>query len=243
MILALDIGNTRWKMGLFDGDTLVSHQAVTSWTTELLVAFGNQHNVHSVIYASVTNLPDHFDEILGHSFSTLELTHGTPLPFVNQYTTPHTLGKDRLAAIAGAQALYPHKNCLVIDSGTCIKYDLITASGVYMGGNISPGLNMRSKAMHVFTARLPEVTQHWPSHFIGWNTETALQNGAFLGTLLEMNGFIKLFDSEYHPLMVTVTGGDAKNIFDRIQHPEKVHEPNLTLYGLNHILTHQLQAS
>ncbi|HAD11550.1 MAG TPA: pantothenate kinase [Saprospirales bacterium] len=243
MILALDIGNTRWKMGLFDGNTLAFQQVVTSWTTEQLVAFGNQHNVQSVIYAAVIELPDHFQEILEQHFTTLELKHATPLPFVNRYTTPHTLGKDRLAAVAGAQALYTHKNCLVIDCGTCIKYDLITAPGVYMGGNISPGLNMRSKAMHVFTARLPEVTQHWPGHFIGWNTESALQNGAFLGTVLEMNGFIKLFESEYHPLLVTITGGDAKNIFDRIEHSEKVHEPNLTLYGLNHILTHQLQAS
>lgn len=241
MILALDIGNTRWKMGLFDGKTLVFQQVVTGWQTEQLIAFGNQHGVKSIIYATVSSLPIDFHAKLEGVFSAVALSHQTPLPFDNQYTTPETLGKDRLAAIAGAQALYPQQNCMVLDCGTCIKYDLITDSGVYKGGNIAPGLQMRTKAMHVFTARLPEVNLQWPNYFIGSDTETALQNGAFLGSLLEINGFINLFKSTFNPLFLVVTGGDAPFLFQHIQYPEKVHEPHLTLLGLNHILTFNRQ--
>lgn len=244
MNLVLDIGNTRWKMGLFEGGKLTSHQVVTNWTAEQLVEYGNLRGVQRVMISSVANLEDDFHNRLDQSFPVyLELTHTTPLPFENQYATPQTLGKDRLAAIAGAQALYPQKNCLVIDCGTCIKYDLLTADGVYKGGNIAPGLGMRAKAMHEFTARLPEVSQHLPSNFIGTSTETALQNGAFLGSLLEMKGFAALFETHYAPCIPVLTGGDAGFLFPHFHFPGKQLEPHLTLIGLHHILTYNHQAN
>lgn len=229
-------------MGLFDGRELAFEQVVLEWSAEQVIAFGNLHKVNSVICSSVRSIDEFFHQALAAQFDYLELTHLTALPFQNQYATPATLGKDRLAAIAGAQALYPGINCLVVDCGTCIKYDLLTSEGSFIGGNIAPGLIMRSKAMHHFTAQLPEVALQLPENYIGDSTQTALQNGAFRGAILEMNGFVRLFHSDYQPLQVILTGGDSNFLFSVIEATDKRLEPHLTLHGLNHILTHNRQA-
>jgi type III pantothenate kinase len=236
MNLALDIGNTRHKIGLFDGDRLLESKVATDWSKNDLLDYCNQQDVRSIIVSSVSTPGLSLNEILAPHFNLLELTHETPLPFVNQYTTPLTLGKDRLAAVAGAHALMPGKHCLIIDCGTCIKYDVLTETGNYVGGNIAPGLQMRTKAMHFFTARLPEVELMVPTDFIGVSTESALQNGAFRGAALETEGFVKLFKKRFKALNVILTGGDA-SFFQAFLSPENLHlEPDLTLYGLNDIL-------
>jgi len=236
MNLALDIGNTRHKIGLFDGDRLLESKTATHWSKDDLIDYCNQQGVRSIIVSSVSTPDRSLNEILAQHFNLLELTHETPLPFINQYTTPQTLGKDRLAAVAGANTLMPGKHCLIIDFGTCIKYDLLKKTGVYLGGNIAPGLQMRAKAMHSFTARLPEVALPVPADFIGISTESALQNGAFRGAALETEGFINLFQNRFKPLNVILTGGDA-SFFQTFLSPENLYmEPDLTLYGLNNIL-------
>lgn len=243
MNLTLDIGNTRTKIGLFRGNELAEQAIWTRWTLADVTAFGNQVKATHVIVSSVAE-PDEAlrQELAGH-FQLLELTHRTPLPFENQYQTPETLGKDRLAAIAGAHFLFPKKNCLVVDCGTCIKYDVLTDDGVYHGGNIAPGAQMRISAMHHFTARLPEVEMQMPQDFTGHSTETALQNGALRGAVLEIQGFARLFEKKYgHPensgqaLTVILTGGDAAFFRSHLNIQNLIHEPELTLFGLNHIL-------
>ncbi len=236
MNLALDIGNTRRKIGLFNGSRLLERKVVTDWTPDELLAYCNQAGVRSIILSSVVALGESLQTVLAQSFDLLELTHETRLPFENQYTTPLTLGKDRLAAVAGAQALMPRQHTLVIDCGTCIKYDILTAAGVYLGGNIAPGIQMRARAMHEFTARLPEVELEMPSDFIGNSTKTALQNGAFLGAALEIGGFAGLFQNHLSPLNVILTGGDSSFLKPYLNIQNLTLEPDLTLYGLNNIL-------
>jgi type III pantothenate kinase len=236
--LTLDIGNTRTKIGLFRGKKLVEQAIWTDWTLQDLPAYGNRAGVDRVILSSVAEPGEALRELLGDHFHVLELTHLTPLPFENRYTTPQTLGKDRLAAVAGAQALLPGHNCLVVDCGTCIKYDLLTLDNVYCGGNIAPGARMRIQAMHHFTARLPEVAVHMPADFTGTSTETALQNGALRGAALEIEGFVRLFEQQYKPLTVILTGGDAAFFQPHLHLDHLIHEPELTLIGLNHILEH-----
>jgi len=236
MNLALDIGNTRHKIGLFNESRLLESQVVTDWRTEDLLAYCNQAGVRSIILSSVAAPDESLRKTLNQYFDLLELTNETSLPFENQYTTPHTLGKDRLAAVAGAQALLPRQHCLVVDCGTCIKYDVLTGAGKYLGGNIAPGAQMRTRAMHEFTARLPEVEMQMPSDFIGHNTETALQNGAFLGAVLEIGSFVDLFQKRLNPLNVILTGGDAAFFKPHLNVQYLTFEPHLTLYGLNNIL-------
>lgn len=236
MTLALDIGNTRWKLGLFEGNRLVASNLVSDWGAAALVAYGQAHGVRQLVFSSVAGTDEPLLRVLRQAFEVLEWTPETPLPFENRYTTPQTLGKDRLAAVAGVQALWPGRNALVVDCGTCIKYDVLTERGEYLGGNIAPGVQMRSKAMHEFTARLPEVGLEMPSDFVGNSTQTALQNGAFRGAVLEVMGFVGLFQQRFADLQVFLTGGDALFLQPYLSIPHVRHEPDLTLHGLNHIL-------
>lgn len=241
MNLTLDIGNTRRKIGRFNGTKLIETKIVTDWSTHELLDYCNQNGVRSIILSSVAKPEETLCQTLRQYFDFLELTHQTPLPFENLYTTPQTLGKDRLAAVAGAQALLPRQHCLVVDCGTCIKYDLLTEAGHYLGGNIAPGAYMRTKAMHEFTARLPEVGMEMPEGLIGNSTETALQNGAFRGAALEIEGFIQLFKKQFNPLQIILTGGDA-DFFQPFLNPYNLStQPHLTLYGLNNILIFNTQ--
>jgi type III pantothenate kinase len=236
MNVCVDIGNSRVKIGLFQQKILLDQCVWEDWTVDQIVAFGRQHGAQKVIFSSVIQHDPSFERCLRENFQTIELTSETALPFENRYDTPETLGKDRLAAVAGAHALFPGTNNLVIDCGTCIKYDLLTSDGVYLGGNIAPGANMRIQAMHHFTARLPLVPMEIPRHFIGKSTTTALQNGALRGACLEITGTIGLFEQEYAPLHVVLTGGDALFFEPYLTLPGGATEPDLTLYGLNNIL-------
>jgi type III pantothenate kinase len=239
MNLVLDIGNTRSKLGLFSGSNLLEKTVWTNWTTDELIAFGNHKGVQCIMLSSVAKPVAELLDLLRPYFTVLELTHDTPLPFVNAYGTPQTLGKDRLAAVAGAHALYGGENCLVVDCGTCIKYDLMRATGEYIGGNIAPGARMRIQAMHHFTARLPEVAQKMPANFWGHSTETALQNGALRGAALEIEGFYRVFAARFASLHLIMTGGDAEFFRANLSIHPIILEPDLTLIGLNHILEYQ----
>ncbi|MEO6757812.1 MAG: type III pantothenate kinase [Saprospiraceae bacterium] len=241
MNLALDIGNTRTKLGLFRGSELVEQTVWTDWTGADLQAYCEQAGVERIAFASVAGSEEILFDLLADRFELRELTTETPLPFRNRYATPQTLGKDRLAAVAGAQALYPATDCLVIDCGTCIKYEWLTATGVYEGGNIAPGAKMRIQAMHHFTARLPEVPLELPVEEIGRSTQTALQNGALLGAILEIRGFVQLFRAKSPQLQVIITGGDAAFFAPHLEIDHLKVEPNLTLIGLNHLFTPRLQ--
>ena len=251
--LAIDIGNTRTKLGLFQGQVLLERHRWTEWSIENLVDYGKQAGVRRALVSSVAEPNPHILESLSKHFVAFELDHLTPLPFKNAYRTPNTLGKDRLAAVAGAQTLFPDTACVVIDCGTCIKYEWLTADGTYGGGNIAPGAQMRLKAMHHFTARLPEAPMHLPDAVVGYSTETALQIGALYGAVLEMAGFVHTFSKAAGSAppdslpQTILTGGDAPFFLPHLrpllenqtptQHPIRLTvEPDLTLYGLNHIL-------
>ncbi len=237
--LTLDIGNTRTKLGLFQGKNLLERLVWTDWTVRQVLDYGNRAGVERVMFCSVAEPDADLIAQLTLRWPTWELTHETPLPFVNAYQTPHTLGKDRLAAVAGAQALWPGEHCMVVDCGTCIKYELLTADGTYHGGNIAPGLKMRIRAMHEFTARLPEVPPMMPADVVGHSTETALQNGALRGAALEIEGFAQLFGRRTGPLRTVLTGGDADFLTPHLNIPNLTTQADLTLFGLNHILNTQ----
>lgn len=241
MNLCLDIGNTRVKVGVFDGARMLHQAQWPAWTPEDIQALHQRFALRRAIVSSVASPDPHLLPYLDRmGLHAQALSTQTRLPFTNGYATPDTLGKDRLAAVAGAHALYPQRNVLVIDAGTCIKYDCLDANAVYHGGNIAPGLHMRIRAMHEQTARLPMVPLVFPSAFVGSSTETALQNGALLGAVLEIQGFAALFRRQWPGLLVLLTGGDAEFLRPQLALPECTVEPDLLLIGLNHLLNHNL---
>ena len=176
---------------------------------------------------ALTNLP-----VSGRK---IELGPDTPLPIRIVYATPKTLGRDRIAAACGAMALLPGRHCLVVDAGTCITLDLVLASGVFLGGNIAPGLQMRLEAMHEKTARLPLADRAWPELPFGDSTMHALQNGACLGALQEIERTWLAARDAFGTVALVLTGGDAPFLAERIKY-EIFAAPGLVARGLYQIL-------
>lgn len=238
MNLCIDIGNTRAKIGIFHGTQLLEKLTVPTVSETDIRALSEKYSLEGAIWSNVASANEWRKYFSGATFPVLEFTHNTPLPIVSQYKTPETLGLDRLAAVTGASALYPGTNCLVIDLGTCIKYEVLNKNGVYLGGNIAPGAAMRIRAMNHFTARLPEVEMNMPVSPIGTSTETALQNGALLGVLLEMKGYIELIQATFPGIKVILSGGDAAFFARQPALGTVTVQPDLILHGLNSILKH-----
>ncbi len=245
MNLAVDIGNTQIKVGLFAKNVL-QEQWRLSGVSEVL-ALVDDKNVSAAIVSSVKEADDLTARVPSGVF-TLVLNGHTALPFVNHYLTPHTLGTDRVAAVAGAQHHLPRQNTLVIDAGTCITYDLIDRKAQYQGGLISPGLTMRLRAMHTFTARLPLVSWSEPRTLspTAQTTEAGLHGGAVLGASAEIAQMIRMYADNYPDLHVIICGGDAEYLLTQLRryHAEAsapiVHQPELILTGLNSILQHHV---
>lgn len=232
MNLALDIGNSRIKIGLFNKDDLIESVEIKEAG---LVNFLTGKSIQNAILSTVKALsPDVLKSAQQHCTNTLVLDPTTPLPIAVNYKTPETLGVDRLAAAVGALK-YSQTNVLVIDIGTCITYDLIDSKHIFQGGLIAPGLNMRLKAMHEFTSGLPLAELKSTQNLIGKTTEECLLSGALNGTTAEITQIIRLYIQQFEHLEVIICGGDALFFENKLEIDIFV-VPNLVLEGLNSIL-------
>ena len=233
--LCLDVGNTNSKIAVFKGEEMIFFRKVKRILVKHVKEIYKKYRYNKVIYSLTGAISPY---VLGHlerNYHLLELNHHTPIPIGNDYQTPETLGRDRIAGMVGAYSLYPSQNNLVIDAGTCITYDFLNVDNIYIGGNIAPGVEMRLMAMNRFTDKLPLVEKKRNDQFLGTSTRTALQNGAVLGTKCEIDSFIMLLRGKYNQINVILTGGDAIFFAEMIKTKIFVH-PNLVLYGLNKIL-------
>jgi type III pantothenate kinase len=238
--LCIDIGNTRIKMGWFRDAHLLSSTSLLRTEITQIKTFLTNHTAENIIYSTVAEaLPQVVVDSTPVKTKVLELSTNLKLPVTLRYRTPQTLGLDRLAGVIGAQALHPNTHCLIIDAGTCITYDFLTAEGVYLGGNISPGWQMRLDAMPYYTARLPRAASKVPEYWVGEDTETALQNGAFWGLSLEIQGYIDRWATEYPAINVLLTGGDADFFAKKLKSKIFVNQ-NLVLWGLNKTLNYNV---
>ena len=238
--LTLDVGNTRTKIALWDNDKVTFQDTIPYLTIPYLKKHAYNRKKVNCILSVTGSLTSDIESWLTdryHNFTTL--SHHTPVPIANKYRTPHTLGKDRLAAVVGAHAEFSDADCLVIDAGTCITYDLVSAAGEYLGGNISPGIRMRLKAMHQLTERLPDVAPGEPQKWLGNDTVSALRNGAQRGALLEVRGFVNKFRRRYRAVNVVFTGGDADFFVGHFK-SRIFARPNLVASGLNQILKYNV---
>lgn len=193
------------------------------------------------ILSSVKPYDEDLKDFLKNNFGYfLELDHVTKLPIENLYETPETLGKDRLAAAVGANELFPDQNLLIIDAGTAVTYDLVSDKNQFLGGNISPGMEMRFKALNQFTGRLPLVGQSDYYQQFGRNTVEAIRAGVQNGLIFEMEQTIEFFNRNYQNLQIIMTGGDSYFFDKKLNYSIFVHF-NLTLIGLNRILEHNAE--
>ena len=239
MNLIIDTGNTRTKLALFNKEEFVSVQKIknTAVLVELKKLFKTAHIKHAII-SSVAGISNEIINFLKNKITLVVLDSTTKIPFKNLYKTPKTLGVDRIALMAAAQKNYPHKNVLVIDAGTCITYDFLNDKNEYFGGAIAPGLKMKYKAMHQFTANLP-LLKPKANVKIGNSTKNAMHQGVINGTVLEMEGIIHQYKKNNDNLTVVLTGGDT--IFlAKLLKSSIFANPNFLLEGLNHILNYNL---
>ena len=239
MNLVIDIGNSRIKLSVFNRGDVIFTVPLDEITPENIQMLKDEHpSLNKAILSTVKDVSPGLKNYLAANFDTfIVLDAETPLPIENLYQTKKTLGKDRIAAVVGAFDLYPNTNILIIDAGTAITFDIINEAGQYLGGNISPGLEMRFKALNQFTGRLPLVQKNDFENLYGRTTEEAIRAGVQHGVVFETDKAIETFKEFYNNLKVIITGGDA-NFFDKkLKNSFFVHF-NLTALGLNRILEH-----
>lgn len=234
--LAIDVGNTCIKIALFNGYSLMQTWIYSTFSAPDFETIIKQHAVERVILSNVTTNNLVADFFMQHT-KVLMLEPTTAVPFKNLYESPETLGTDRMALVSAAVHNFKNTACLVISCGTCITYDVVNAQAEFLGGVISPGLNMRLNAMHKFTGKLPLAKLHEPTNIIGKNTNSCLQHGAFTAALHEINGFIQQYQEVFKPLQVVITGGDAPILAKHLKSNIFVAQ-NFLLNGLNIILQH-----
>ncbi|MCM1313003.1 MAG: type III pantothenate kinase [Bacteroides sp.] len=237
MNLAIDIGNTTVKVAVFDGQELVYYEKMEGHGLDGLEKLSDDYFIERCIVSSTVNVTDEMKSRISAARigSIIYFDSATRVPVKNLYRTPNTLGTDRLAAAVGAYCAGKGRDTLVVDMGTAITYELVTAQGEYLGGNISPGIEMRLKALHEFTAKLPKVDRKGEKPFWGRDTETAIRCGVLDGVRHEIEGFIKELIVKYPYLVVFLTGG---NIFDFDSSIKKriFVDRYIVLKGLNRIL-------
>ncbi len=239
MNLVVDYGNSSAKVAIFDHLRLIEKHTFT--VMDELQLFLQNSDVSNLIVSSVNADAEKIINWAVHAKQRFVLTHKLPLPITILYSTPHTLGVDRIAGSCGAVQLFGGYNSLVIDAGTCITYDFTDSKGNYHGGGISPGLMMRFKAVHTFTARLPLVNLTEHPELTGNNTETSIQSGVIHGVTAEIDGIIERYRNKYPDLKVILCGGDAP-FFENKLKASIFASPDLVLFGLNCVLIHNVSA-
>jgi type III pantothenate kinase len=238
MDLAIDIGNTLTKLAVFANEEIIELQTLAEPTIQDIEKLLNENpEICNCIVSSVKELDEKWISFISKKTRLLILDNKTTLPFSNLYLTPDTLGRDRIAAVAGAGSLFPAKNVLVIDAGTCITYDILTNQNKYLGGAISPGIEMRLKALHTFTDKLPLVTLDLsqPVDLIGKSTDGSITSGVQLAVRLEVEATIEEYKNQFDSLKIVLTGGDLF-YFDKYLKNNIFAAPNLVLIGLKKIL-------
>jgi type III pantothenate kinase len=238
--LVVDIGNTKAKAAIFQQDDLVQKVSFEAHDAEKLNNLIQMYAPTHSLLCSVGEEPENIIALLKANTTYFQLTHHLQVPFFIDYQTPETLGMDRVAAVAGAQHFFLTQPCLVIDMGTCVTYDFLTADYHYLGGAISPGFNMRLRAMHEQTQRLPLLEVGPVDDFVGKTTKESMLSGAFFGLLGEINDTIARYEERFGEIRVLLCGGDAP-LFDKHTKKSIFAAPDLVLFGLHKIL--QLHAT
>jgi len=237
--ICLDFGNTRLKLALFHGDELKEVMVLREDVINHLQEIVREHQPQFSILSSVIEHDPQVEDVLQQNTSFHKLSHLSKLPFSIPVGKPETMGADRIAIAAASVSLFPGKNNMAIGLGTCITFNFINQQGEFMGGSISPGMEMRFQAMHQFTAKLPLVKAHWNVPLIGYDTATNLQSGVVLGMAREMDGIIDMYEERYGNFNALLTGGDTQ-LFRPYLKNKIFADPHLIFKGLYAISQYNL---
>ncbi len=237
MNLIIDVGNSYVKLAVFESSALKYKETIAlDFAIERINLLKEKYpSLKKAIISSVGKLKNEDVETISESFRIMILDSNAKLPFKNLYATPNTLGVDRIALVCASVEQFSNNNVLIIDAGTCITYDFITAVNEYLGGAISPGLRMRYKSLNNLTANLPLLESEIPKCIIGDSTNASMHSGVVNGILKEIDGVIEEYNRKYSDLTVILTGGDA-NFLSKQLKSSIFANSNFLLEGLNYIL-------
>lgn len=240
MNLIVDIGNTRTKIAVFNSDELIYNEVITKDNfVETIVNLIKKFNCKNAIISSVVILKKSEIDQIRSKINVIELNSTTKTPFINNYATPETLGVDRIALVAAAVSKYENQNVLIIDAGTCITFDFVTNEKKYLGGAISPGIEMRYKSLNKFTKKLPLLKPKDSIGLIGTSTETCIHSGVINGVISEIDSVVAKYRKKNTDLTVVLTGGDVNFLSNKLKNGIFAN-PIFLLEGLNTILTYNL---
>jgi type III pantothenate kinase len=235
MNLIVDIGNTSTKLAVYKDGIKLFASKINELSCEELEKELSVFKIKRAIVSSVKKLPPFIYDLLFANIQYVHiLSYKSKLPFKIEYETPQTLGSDRIAAVAGAYSRFRGENVLIIDSGTAITFDFLYGD-LYKGGNISPGIDMRFKALNKFAEKLPLVEKSTGFSFPGRNTTDAILAGVIGGVTYEINEYIRTFKKEHKDIKVVMTGGDSGFLKERLSY-QTYYKPDIVIDGLNYIL-------
>jgi type III pantothenate kinase len=229
--LCFDFGNTRLKCGVFIIDRLTEVFDLEDDKNETIEKLLDKYKPESTILSSVIDHNPEIEKLLAGKSEFLKLDAGTKLPFTIPVSKPETMGADRLALAAFAVHFYKGQNNLVISLGSCITYNFINKYSSFNGGSISPGMEMRFKALNNYTAKLPLVKANWNFPLIGYDTTTNILSGVLLGMAAEIDGIINEYKEKFENFNVLLTGGDTVNFVQHLKN-KIFADPYLILKGL-----------
>ncbi|MFN8231603.1 MAG: type III pantothenate kinase [Bacteroidia bacterium] len=236
MNLVVDCGNTRVKYGVFENNQIIEFGLITNDFNAIFLKF---KSINKVIIASVTQQHTVIQALIPKGISVVLFSNNLKLPLQNLYQSAQTLGSDRLAASIGSFTLFPNINVLTIDAGTCIKYNFVNNKNQYIGGAISPGLNMRLKALNHYTHSLPLISfDENYDNLTGTNTQNSILSGTQIAAVCEVESMIERYLALYPDLKIVFTGGDANYLCKQLKNRFFADE-HLILKGLNATLNYQ----
>ena len=229
--LCFDFGNTRLKAALFVDAALEELIVLKDESVEAVRLLIDQFQPQKTILSSVINHDPQVENLLSSSTQFHKLSYRTKLPFTTPVGKPESIGTDRLALAAAAVYFHPEKNNLIIGSGTCITYNFINKFHEFIGGAISPGMEMRLKSLNHYTAKLPLITADWNVPLIGYDTNTNILSGVVIGIAKEIDGFISAYEEKFGNFNVLLTGGDLGILASHLK--KKIFaDPELIFKGL-----------
>jgi len=207
--LCFDFGNTRLKCAVFDNRELKEVLVLANDSNETIQQLIDKYRPAKSILSSVVNHNPEMEQLLAAATRFHKLNHLSKIPVTTPVGKPQDIGADRLAIMVAAVDLFPNKNNLVIGLGSAITYNFINKYHEFLGGGISPGMEMRFKSLKLFTAKLPLVEKDWNLPLIGYDTRTNILSGVILGMAKEIDGMIDAYGEKYGNFNVVLTGGDA----------------------------------
>lgn len=241
MNLIIDQGNASSKVAVFDKGRLITSFVYKEFNVEAVTSLLEKFDFTNGILSTVIDTDEELLRFLNVKLKRFVfLDEKVSLPVSVEYETPETLGRDRLAAVVGGIYLRPGQNLLIIDAGTAITYELVDSTGKFLGGNISPGMTTRFKALHTFTKKLPLLMEPEVVPLIGDSTKSAIQAGVVNGIIYEMDGYIDSLKKKYPDLFVFLTGGHSFYFETRLKNSIFA-DVNLVLIGLNRILEYNVE--